>query len=44
MLCWFLPYNNVNQPLSVYIFIPSVLSLRPTTPRPTPLGCQGALS
>ena len=35
MLCWFLPYNNANQPK---VSIPSFLSLCPTHPRPIPLG------
>ena len=41
MLCWFLPYNNVNQ-LLVYI---CPLPLEPPShlpPHPTPLGCHRA--
>ena len=42
MLCWFLPYNNVNQP-QVYL---CPLPLEPPShlpPHPTPLGCHRAL-
>ena len=39
MLCWFLPYNDVNQPW-VYM----CLSLLPSSsPYPTPLGCHRVL-
>ena len=38
MLCWFLPYNSVNQP-KVYM---RPLPLQPPpTPHPTLLGCHG---
>ena len=30
MLCWFLPYNNANQPY-IYIYIPCLLGLHPTS-------------
>ena len=42
MLCWFLPFSNMNQ-LYVYICpLPSELSSH-LPPHPTPLGCYRAL-
>ena len=32
MLCWFLPYININQPyVYIYIYIPALLNLSPTS-------------
>ena len=39
MLCWFLLYNEVNQP-----YVPSLLYLPPKSPHPTPLGHHRAPS
>ena len=40
MLCWFLPYKNVNQS-EFYVYIRSLLSL-PLPSHPIPLGCHRA--
>ena len=41
MLCWFLPYNNVNQPkISIYPLPSTLIS---SCLHPTPLGCHCAL-
>ena len=42
MLCWFLPYNNVNQPQVCICPLPFELPSHPQT-QPTPVGCHRAL-